>query len=172
MAAREDIAEIADMIRRLRAADSRRRVFGSQNHRYRLGRKLSEEELAKFEAIHGIQLPEDYRCFLALVGNGGAGPYYGLEPLDSFGRDRSKPFPYTRATDQLTEAESKRSPDVYSLPGILEFCHQGCDIYSYLVVNGPTYGTIWNGREDLYPSGLCFGAWYRERLERILRWRE
>jgi len=48
-------------------------------------------ELVAFESSNGMQLPEDYRLFLATVGNGGAGPFYGLEPLGSFGRDLSKP---------------------------------------------------------------------------------
>jgi hypothetical protein len=59
-------------------------------------------------------------------------------------------------------------PDRDDCPGVIEFCHQGCAIYSYLVVNGPTYGTIWNGREDFYPTGLWFGVWYRRWLERAL----
>lgn len=48
----------------------------------------------------------------------------------------------------------------------MEFCHQGCAIYSYLVTNGPTYGTIWEGREYFYPTGLTFGVWYRRWVER------
>ena len=54
-------------------------------------------------------------------------------------------------------------------PGILEVCHQGSGVFSCLVVNGPAYGTIWDGREDLYPTELTFGMWYRRWLERALR---
>jgi hypothetical protein len=42
-------------------------------------------------------------------------------------------------------------------------------VFSYLVVNGPTYSTIWDGREDFYPTELTFGIWYRRWLERALR---
>lgn len=168
MAAADEIAELGDMLRRLRAADPNFRVFGSAEHRYRLGPTLSEDELAAFESANRIRLPEDYRRFLAEVGNGGAGPYYGLEPLGTFGRDLSKPFPFTKATDTLNDEELALLPDRDEYPGILEFCHQGCAIYAYLVVNGPTYGTIWNGREDFYPTNLAFGVWYRRWLERAL----
>lgn len=164
----DDIAPLGDMLRRLQVADIGFRVFGSEQHRYRLGPTLSEAELAAFESGNGIRLPEDYRQFLSAVGNGGAGPFYGLEPLDTFGRDLSRPFPLIKATDTLTDEELDQLPDRGEYPGILEFCHQGCGIFSYLVVNGLAYGTIWEGREDFYPTGLAFGVWYWRWLERAL----
>src|SRR5262245_52278412 len=163
-----DIVELGEMLRRLRAADTGFRVFGSDQHRYRPGPTLSEGELAAFESANRVRLPEDYRRFLAVVGNGGAGPLYGLESLSTFGRALSRPFPLPAAAHTLTDGELDRLPDRDEYPGILEFCHQGCAIYSYLVVNGPTYGTIWDGREDFYPTGLAFGVWYRRWLERAL----
>jgi len=164
----DDIAVLGDMLHRLRAADAGFRVFGSEQHGYRVGPILSEAELAAFESANRFRLPEDYRRFLAAVGNGGAGPFYGLEPLGTFGRDLSRPFPFVAATDTLTDAERERLPDREQYPGVLEFGHQGSGIYSYLVVNGPAYGTIWAGREDFYPKGLTFGVWYRRWLERAL----
>lgn len=122
-----------------------------------------------FESNHGIDLPPDYRCFLTTIGNGGAGPFYGLEVLRAFDRDLSKPFPFTAATDSIRADEPGR--DVAEFPGLLEVCHQGCGIYSYLVVNGPTYGTIWDGRaedDDYRPTGLAFNVWYRRWASRAL----
>jgi hypothetical protein len=37
------------------------------------------------------------------------------------------------------------------------------------VGNGSTVGTVWDGREDFYPTGLSFAAWYRSWLDRALR---
>ncbi len=130
---------------------------------------LAEAELVAFESANGVRLPEDYRRFVAEIGNGGAGPYYGLETLGNFGRNLSRPFPFVAPTDTLTDEERNRLPDRDEYPGVLEFCHQGCAIYAYLVVSGPSYGTIWNGREDFHPTGLSFGVWYRQWLERALR---
>jgi hypothetical protein len=156
------------MLLRLRAADSSFRVFGSEHHRYRLRPTLSERELVAFESSQCIRLPEDYRRFLAEITNGGPGPYYGLEPLGTFGRDLSRPFLFESATDTLSDEELDRLPERDEYPGILEFCHHGCAIYAYLVVNGATYGTIWDGREDFYPTGLTFALWYRRWLERAI----
>ena len=42
---------------------------------------MSEAAVVAFEMQHRITLPGDYREFLKRVGNGGAGPYYGVFPL-------------------------------------------------------------------------------------------
>jgi len=126
--------------------------------------------LAAFESANRIRLPNDYRRFLAIVGNGGAGPFYGLAPLNADGQDLSRPFPFTTATDAFADEELERLLNFrVGYPGILEICDHGCAVFSCLVVNGPAYGTIWDGREDLYPTGLTFGMWYRRWLERALR---
>lgn len=75
---------MAQMLERLRALDPNLRQFGALDHEYRLGPTLSEKELAAFEMEQGVRLPADYRMFLAQVGNGGAGPYYGLVPLNAW----------------------------------------------------------------------------------------
>jgi hypothetical protein len=165
MTSSQDIAGLGELVRRLRDVDRNFRVFGSEQHKYQLDGVLSEADLSRFEAAQNVELPLDYRCFLATVGNGGAGPFYGMEPLGTFGRDLSRPFVLTKDTEGLTEEERFRLGDRDEYPGVLEFCHQGCAIYCYLVVNGPTYGTVWGGREDFYPTGLSFSAWYRRWAE-------
>jgi hypothetical protein len=160
---------LGDLLDRLRRADRWLRVFGAKRHRYWVGARLSEDQLERFEVAHGVKLPADYRAFLSTVGNGGAGPYYGLGRLQAFGRDLSKPFPFAVATNELPEEAFESFADRDEYPGILEFCHMGCDIYAYLVVNGPTYGTIWEGREDFFPTGESFSGWYRAWAERSLR---
>jgi len=89
-----EIRDLAALMGRLREADTDFRVFGADNHRYQIGPTLSEQQLQEFEAKHKILLPEDYRLYLKLIGNGsgrslppepnaswmvaGAGPDYGL----------------------------------------------------------------------------------------------
>ncbi|MEG4200923.1 SMI1/KNR4 family protein [Microcoleus sp. Pol12A5] len=166
-----DIKELVELLRRLRQEDKNLRVFGADSHQYKLEQTLAEAELQSFEQKHKIKLPKDYRLFLKEIGNGGAGPFYGLELLEKAAqyRDLSKPFPFTKATDSYSDEELEEWGDRDEYPGVLELCHQGCAIYSYLVVNGPAHGTIWNGREDFYPTELSFGRWYRRWVEKALR---
>jgi hypothetical protein len=183
----EEIAALKTLLIRMQANDPAFRVFGSKQHRYQLGPTLSESELESFERKNQIRLPEDYRRFLQEAGNGGttrdsrvfmgnsgAGPCYGLVSLDDAAADSDlrRPFPFTESTDKLPEDDVARWIDPDNFPGIpggLALCHAGCGIMWFLIVNGPTYGTMWEGREDYYPTGLTFGDWYRRWTQRLVK---
>ncbi|BCM88409.1 hypothetical protein IAD21_00240 [Abditibacteriota bacterium] len=178
-----EIRELAELLRQLKKTDKRFRVFGSDSHTYQLGPKLSEVELAEFEQTHRVRLPEDYRLFLHEVGNGGpgpyragAGPYYGLEPLQDAVEecDLSQPFPLVKAQAYSpeggieNEVEVSNERDEYF--GLLKLSEQGCGMAWYLVVNGPTYGLVWDGLGIAFePTGLTFSQWYRRWVEKALR---
>lgn len=61
-------------------------IFGSNCHTHLLNAPLSIEELEIWEELMQITLPADYRTYLTILGNGGAGPAYGISsfsfPLD------------------------------------------------------------------------------------------
>ena len=69
---------ILKLLEQAKAKDSDFVRFGADSHQYKLSPPASEETIQKFEEQEGIRLPEEYRDFLLFVGNGGAGPYYGL----------------------------------------------------------------------------------------------
>ncbi len=104
-------------LRRLRMAPVKPDVFGAESHRFRVNPPLTDEEVRGFERNHQFVLPPDYRAFITLVGNGGAGPYYGVFKLgemdngnndapwkenDGFVGTLSKPFPHTTPWNDLT----------------------------------------------------------------------
>jgi hypothetical protein len=113
-----DFTTIRDGLRRLRESSTPPCDAFGQVHRFRINPPLTEQEVAVFEARHRITFPADYRGFLIHVGNGGAGPAYGLFPLGTTGDtsvdpdpweegDRfigvlSEPFPHTRPWNDLT----------------------------------------------------------------------
>jgi hypothetical protein len=109
--------------------DRRRKVFGSGSHQYRLNPPLPLPTIEAFERRHGVILPDDYRLFLAEIGNGGAGPAYGVFPLGQHDHchdfcaweesdlvgDLSKRFPHADAwnlPDSFWEREPDPPPDI------------------------------------------------------------
>ena len=76
-----DKQNILDLLDELRRTDREFNNFGVRAHQYKLYQPLAEFDIAAFECTHGVTLPDDYRHFITQIGNGGAGPYYGLFPF-------------------------------------------------------------------------------------------
>ncbi|GAA0897563.1 hypothetical protein GCM10009557_72350 [Virgisporangium ochraceum] len=112
------LARVAGKLDRARELDGPV-MFGADSHHFWLGPPLPEDAVADFERAHAVPLPADYRAFLTRLGHGGpggspgAGPYYGLEPLDG-------PAP----------------------SGTLTLSHQGCGHYARLATSGPDRGRV------------------------------
>lgn len=85
---------VRNAIEALMQSDSTFELFGASSHRYQLNPRLSGVEVTEFENRHSIRLPETYRDFVLNVGDGGAGPYYGVFRLgkmdDGYGESEWK----------------------------------------------------------------------------------
>jgi hypothetical protein len=102
------VDEVKRGLARLASVDGDRKIFGASGHQYQLNPALSVDQVADFERTWRCRLPEDYRTFLLQLGNGGAGPYYGVFPLGkahsgfdlveytTWGFDLGAPFPHSR----------------------------------------------------------------------------
>jgi hypothetical protein len=98
------------------------------------------------------------------IGNGGAGPYYGLESLESgvfddldykdkeFLIDPSEDFPHIEAWNlEMSDSDNieyfNQRDEIYCdtkwISGALRICNFGCGVSMNLVVKGPEYGNIW-----------------------------
>ncbi|MGQ4432866.1 hypothetical protein [Streptomyces sp. SAS_260] len=75
-----DCDEVRRRIRELGSRDPMRSHFWAEAHGYELRPALPEARIRAFEETHGVGLPGEYRSFLAEVGDGPAGPGYGLLP--------------------------------------------------------------------------------------------
>ena len=169
------IEEKLDALKRLDKAYS---LFGAFHHKYKLNATIPHGRLIEFEERHGIQLPFDYRCFVRFVGDGGAGPFYGVGKLEDgiysdmdsrdsrFVLNLSKPFPYREAwnlqypddaEDEIRfRAYEKEYFDSRHADGSLRLCNFGCGVFISLIVNGPESGTMWTDDRvsdgGIYPS--------------------
>ncbi len=155
-----DPQELKSFLIQLQDEDPDFRVFGASEHRYQLHPPLPEATIRLFETQYGITLPDEYRHFLSVIGNGGAGPYYGILPLAATTEfcDPSRPFPFKGKTRPRRQAVERWATN--QEPGVLAIAERGCMLYCYLVVNGANHGTVWNGLDALHLAGASFTTWY------------
>jgi len=78
---RDQWSGVRELVARFAALPEAVNVFGANGHEWSLEPPLTTAELAVVEAQLQVELPDEYRSFLAEVGRGGAGPAYGLFPL-------------------------------------------------------------------------------------------
>jgi hypothetical protein len=134
------IQEALSVVEKLSALDMRRRVFGAFRHDYRFNAPLSMKRVEKFERDHKVSLPTPYRRFITELGDGGAGPYYGIVPLAPKALHLLKPFPYTKPAKRVdAEIMEANAP----VPGALRIAEYGCAIHIMLVVRGKAKGQVW-----------------------------
>ena len=74
--------ELLELASRARELDSEFRQYGSERHRYEFAPVATLSQVRDFEARHSISLPRGYVEFLTQVGNGGAGPDFGMFSLE------------------------------------------------------------------------------------------
>ncbi|MCC6812251.1 MAG: SMI1/KNR4 family protein [Deltaproteobacteria bacterium] len=116
-------------------------IFGARWHQFSVGKRLSSASIEAFESKWNIELPEDYRSFLLEVGDGGAGPYYGIAPLAEWCQpDSESEF----AADALkTPFDPDVAANATTRSGFLRIVNAGCEYYYVLVVSGPHKGQVW-----------------------------
>jgi hypothetical protein len=162
------------------AADPKLRdSFGASSHRYRLRPPRPERDVEVLEASHGIRLPESYRRFVLEIGDGGAGPGYGLRPLpraDSTSDRLSTPSPFVPGEwygDDWWDDFSDRDDEPDPLQGTLTVVSHGCAGFTQLVVTGPGRGRLVNVDLDGEPAPYVledadFHTWYERWLDELL----
>lgn len=195
------IAKIRSELDRLKAADLkttiidlgdrevvgyRCRIHGAAVHRYALAAPVNPDELAAFEHQLGTRLPLDYREWLTLVSDGGAGPMLGVFPLAKEAEnaviDHAADFPFTAenpcaAAPEGTDAERSRNiARIYR--GMTFLANEGHGMYNLLILRGAASGQVWWYSHEhacavpiLHPETrrpLSFLDWYELWLVRAL----
>ncbi len=75
---RKEVERILEQARRM---DPQLKMFGVADHQYRLGSPVDLAFVRTIEEAYHFRFPEDYVQFITEVGDGGAGPGYGLYPF-------------------------------------------------------------------------------------------
>jgi hypothetical protein len=155
----ELFATLREAVGALAAADPGLRRFGASHHRYALSPALPAAELAALEHRLGAALPDDLRGFAAEVGAGGAGPGYGVVPLD-------------RAAAYVVAAPAG-APWGRGLP----LAHLGCGYTAVSVLDGGARGEVWIDARAIGVTcaiSPSFTAFYLDWIDRLAhaRWPE
>jgi len=144
---------IKALVKRAGEIDKHREVFGASKHQYRLNPVVSIDKIHRFESQYNVKLPEEYIFFLTMVGNGGAGPYYGLYMLENTNRHNEYPDSIgkqalinnelTKEVWKNTMHKLEQSDDIeydeimnQVYGGLMIIGTQGCTYDNLLMVNG------------------------------------
>ncbi|MFE5590318.1 SMI1/KNR4 family protein [Streptomyces sp. NPDC056549] len=142
---------------------------GAERHRFRLGPRAGTDRLDAFERAHHIALPSAYRQFLVELGGSGAGPFYGLLPLEDcrlFTMDRQPSDGTPRGFHHV------HHPDALAGDRFLHIVEMGCTDLCLIGVTGPLTGRMVIGNADGFwhpnvSSAHDFLGWYERWLNHM-----
>lgn len=75
--------EILKILEQARGIDKKYEMFGASSHQYKLNPPIEASFVHEVEEKYNFRLPKDYFYFITEIGDGGAGPDYGIEPFAS-----------------------------------------------------------------------------------------
>lgn len=171
------------------------KVFGACRHRYKCNPVASMEDVKAFEKKTGLKLPENYVYFLTHIGNGGAGPHYGMYSLEELGRFHNEQDPI-READRKAFLDEKMTLEMWKntmdgldeedltdddwdetinmvMAGALNIGTQGCTFETLLMCKGSEIGKIvyidtnFEGECPPYFTGMTFEEWYTDYFKAI-----
>lgn len=168
------------------------RIFGADKHQYQFAPPASPEEVQAMQQRLGVTFPEDYVTYLTRLGNGGAGPQYGLYSLEQLALwNEHLPDPVSRETwldSRLTPgrwmqavrkfnalAEEDADAVFHRMThGALIIGTQGCTVDTLLLCSGEDAGKIvyidWNFLEEKPPhfTGMYFAEWLEGYFRKVI----
>lgn len=118
---------------------------------------LSKETVFAYEKRNHIKLPEGYRTFITTIAESGPHPFYGLYSIFSKRPEKVRvdkkfiytvrePFNLEPLSEQEFDALFDENDQAVFDRGYIPLCHEGCGMYSILIVNTEdkdSYGTVW-----------------------------
>ncbi|MBS5166073.1 MAG: SMI1/KNR4 family protein [Butyricicoccus sp.] len=194
MREQEYAAYLRDLVQKASLADPERKVFGADTHQYELNPVLSLEEVQAYQEKYHVVLPSEYVFLITQVGNGGAGPYYGIYPLD-LKRSRHENMGVPFITSHLTQQQwtgklmpiSRENEDLDDCPddlyeqiesevlqGVYPVSTQGCSYETMVAAQGDEENRVfyvdmdWNYENKPYDTKMTFLKWYEDFFLEII----
>lgn len=170
----KNVQQLKTKLFKLVECDKNLELFGSKSHLYEVNPCLTEARICAFELRYKITFPDDYRQFLLEVGNGGAGPGYGLFPLEEelLENSISDDGEYIGISEPFVLSSTANSdvkevvPDGKLPQGTIAIATYGCGIDALLVVTGEQRGNIWiddrSNDGGIYPFSDDCAAFYHD----------
>lgn len=189
MSTPEYAAYLQDLVQKAGIADPERKVFGANKHQYQLNPVISLEDVQAYQKKYHVVLPSEYVFFITQVGNGGAGPDYGIYPLKpEEQRDENIGAPFisskltkTKWCEKLLPYEDEHCPDdLYEqiemeiMQGIHFIGTKGCTFDNIAIAEGAEENRVfyvdWDWNHDNMPqdTGMNFLEWYEKFFLEII----
>jgi hypothetical protein len=193
------IKKISKKLKILKNKDKTFEIFGSSDHKYKLLKPISIQRLEMLEQKYNINLPDEYVAFITFLGDGGAGPFYGLYPIemalkdteliedykDDICSDITKPSIFTskkelkeyqEMNEKIEDYNERYNNGVRALNGTLEINSQGCSFRNNIILNGPNAGKVFEFCGDMvediffnYDKFIGFLDWYERWLDNSIK---
>jgi hypothetical protein len=153
-------------------------VFGADHHEYKLYPCVPEDELEQVERWRGLVFPEQLRAFYLKVGDGIAGPHYGLREANAVEGYGAR-APYTDSTTLRALAregeQTSRTDDYFEierekLTGLVTIIDEGCGHETCLVTTGSRTGEVVRVSLEgyVYETNRTLVQFYEDWLDREL----
>lgn len=158
--------------------------FGAKSHQYQLEPVVSLEQVRRYEQKHNIKLPSEYVFFITEVGNGGAGPDYGiwgidtkdLPPLTETEITPCPPYITPKLTQEQWEILLENEDDDFDVTdGTFCVGTKGCTYFNYIISDGTYENMVYyfdaNYEESSPPFVLSmkFLEWYENYFLEVIQ---
>ena len=182
---------LQELVKQAGLVDKNRKVFGSEKHDYQLKPVISLSEVQAYEQKHNIKLPSEYVFFITQVGNGGAGPFYGIYGIHIakdylYYTKSGTPFLSSKLTkdvwaEKLAPMDDDNCPDeIFDqieeeiLQGTTSIGTQGCSYETLAIAEGAEENRIFYINNDWDTEGMPFDTkttfleWYENFFKEII----
>ncbi|MDC0716653.1 SMI1/KNR4 family protein [Nannocystis bainbridge] len=170
---RTDWERAVEKLQILRELDRGYTTFGARTHRYLLRPTATTRQLAAIEKKLGAKLPPGLHAFYLDVGDGGAGPDFGLfAAAELKGRRPATAYPGIEALRALGVRTEAQPPEPTSanlspsrLTGIVTLLFSGCSLYSGVVCTGDVGRIVHWDDDRIVETDDTLVAWYERWLD-------